>query len=190
MTTFTFVDQEYTTSSGFASYLTPRSVYTVPSGKIARIKMDSVNISSNGSTYFAQGTFILFSDGANVHRKHMFGYFSSGGSTAATIGWYNPADFGGMIHAENGTSTIRYHAPMNAQPRDWVLGGTVESNISLEMGGEGYRTSTNGYGGVSFGPSSFFMKAGEVLKLAATSDTAASTAKYVNARLAIWLEDE
>ena len=190
MTTFTFVDQEYTTSSANTGYLTPRSVYTVPSGKIARIKMDSVNLSTNGSTYFSQGTFILFSDGANVHRKHMYGYYSTGRTDTATIGWYNPADFGGMIHAENGTSTIRYNAPMNTQPGNWVLGGTVESNISTSMSGEGYWTSTNGYGGICFGPSSFFMKAGEVLKLAAAADTDASTAKYVNARLAIWLEDE
>jgi len=190
MTTFTFVDQEYTTSSANTSYLTPRSVYTVPSGKIAKIKMDSVNVSSNGSTYFREGTFILFSDGTNVHRKHMFGFYGGDDTQTATINWYNPIDFGGMVHAENGATSIQYHAPMNAQPRSWVLGGTVESNISINAGGEPYWQNTSSYGGSCYGPSSFFMKAGEVLKLAAAVDTAANTAKYVNARLAIWLEDE
>ena len=191
MTTFTFVDQEYTTSTGGTNYITPSSVYTVPSGKIARIKMDSVNTSNSAAgTYFREGTFILFSDGTNVHRKHMFGWYAGDDTNTATISWYNPIEFGGMNEAENGTSTIRYYAPMNAQPRTWVSGGIVESNINTSVGGEGYWQSVASYGGACFGPSSFYMKAGEVLKLAAAADTANNSAKYVNVRLAIWLEDE
>ena len=51
-------------------------------------------------------------------------------------------------------------------------------------------TGTSGYGGRVFGPEYFFMKENEVLKFSAAVGTNANATKYVNIRLAVFLEDE
>jgi len=195
MTTFSFVDQEYTVSSNNNSYLTPRSIYTVPSGKIAKIHFDSFfithNAAASSATAFKQAGFILYSDGTNVHRKHMYGRFEGAENDIMMVSFYNPMDYSGSRHnSNNGSQSANYEYTMFAQPENFINSGTPETNMSDSSTGYYDFTSNRIYGGRVYGPSDFYMEAGEVLKLNAYANTDNNTTKYFNVRLAIFLEDE
>tara|TARA_R100000030_G_scaffold28734_2_gene21233 strand:- start:8727 stop:9314 length:588 start_codon:yes stop_codon:yes gene_type:complete len=195
MTTFAFVDQEYTVSSNNNSYLTPQNLYTVPSNKIAKIKFDGMfvthNQSGSSSYAFKEVSFMLYSDGTNVHRKHMYGFADTTENNIQMVSFYNPVEYMGSRHnSNNGSQSANYEYSMFAQPQHVVSSGTVDTQISDAPTGHYDFTSTRTNGGRVYGPGTFFMKENEVLKAVAQANTDSNATKYFNFRLAVFLEDE
>ena len=195
MTTFTFVDQEYTVSSNNNSYLTPQDLYTVPSNKIAKIKFDGMfvthNQQGNSSYAFKEVGFMLYSDGTNVHRKHMYGYFDTSENNVQMASFYNPVEYAGSrYNSNNGSQSPNYEYSMFAQPQNVVSSGTVDTQISDSATGHYDYQNDRTKGGRVYGPGTFFMKENEVLKAVAQANTDSNATKYFNFRLAIFLEDE
>lgn len=189
MTTFTFINEEYNTTNGTDSYITPKSIYTVPSNKIARIRFDGMFATHDTTTFFNHASFILFSDGTNVHRKHMYGMGENNDSAMKMISFYNPVLYP-RHSSNNGSQGKEYEYSMYAQPQSFISSGTVETNMNENSTGYYNFTATSGYGGRVFGPEYFFMKENEVLKFSAAVGTNANATKYVNIRCAVFLEDE
>jgi hypothetical protein len=71
MTTFTFVDVEVATVNQSNSYINSQTLYTVPAGKLAKIKFDSVHMSKSTGTSWGEHIFVMWSQGTNVFRKHV-----------------------------------------------------------------------------------------------------------------------
>ena len=194
MTTFAFVDQEYTVSSQANAYLS-QNIYTVPSNKIARIHFVGFfvthNSSASSSTCFKEVSFMLYSDGSNVHRKHMYGYFDTSEGNIQMASFYNPLEYrGSSYRAHNGSQSAMYEYSMFAQPENVVSSGTVDTTISDSGTGHFDYTSTRTYGARVYGPGSFYMKENEVLKCVGRANTDTNDNKYFNVRCAIFLEDE
>ena len=195
MTTFAFVDQEYSqSSSGGAAYIS-ENIYTVPSNKIAKIKFDGFfathNSSTSSSTAFKKVTFMLYSDGTNVHRKHMYGYHNTNDAYVHMASFYNPVEYAGSRHnSNNGSQTRFYEYSMFAQPQNAVSSGTVSTSVSGNPGGDYAFISDSSHGGRVYGPGTFFMKENEVLKCVASVQSDTNDTKYINIRLAVFLEDE
>jgi len=194
MTTFTFVDQEYTVSSQANAYLS-QDIYTVPSNKIAKIHFDGFfvthNSSASSSTSFKEVSFMLYSDGTNVHRKHMYGYFDTGDSNVQMGSFYNPVEYAGSRHnSNNGSQARQVEYTMFAQPQNVVSSGAVDTTMSDAGTGEYIFTADQNYGGRVYGPGSFYMKENEVLKCIGRANTDTNDNKYFNIRLAVFLEDE
>ena len=195
MTTFTFVDQEYTVSSNNNSYLTPQSIYTVPSNKIAKIKFDGFFITHNatGDTNhsFREASFMLYSVGTNVKRKHMYGYFDTGDGNIQMCSFYNPMEYrGSRYNSNNGSQAKQFEYTMFAQPENVMSGGSIDTQISDSGTGNYIYTGTNTYGARVYGPDVFFMKENEVLYCVAGANTNNNNVKYFNVRCAVFLEDE
>tara|TARA_R100001460_G_scaffold81966_1_gene122892 strand:- start:14 stop:601 length:588 start_codon:yes stop_codon:yes gene_type:complete len=195
MTTFAFVDQEYSQSSSGGAANISESIYTVPSNKIAKIKFDGFfathNSSTSSSTSFKKVTFMLYSDGTNVHRKHMYGYHNTGDTAVHMVSFYNPVEYAGSRHNSNNGSQGRVvEYTMFAQPENAVSSGTVSNPVNGNPVGNYNFQATSSYGARVYGPGTFFMKENEVLKCVATVQSDTNDTKYINIRLAVFLEDE
>lgn len=188
MTTYSFVNQEYT-SSGTTAYVTPQTIYTVPTGKIARVKFDMV-MQNNLNTSMGYGAFLITSAGTNIFRKHAYGTFDSGNSGIKSASWYNPMDQRNL-EGYGGTNTNPYYNyTESAQPENWLSGGSLDTTMHDTVRGYGFPNNQN-YGTKYWGPSEWYMAAGEVLKYQArNSDTSGSSDTYYhNVRLMVFLED-
>ena len=89
MTTFAFVNVEatYQTSANSINH-GEKTIYTVPSGKLAKIKFDSFHMSINGTSNKIDKLYwILYSQnsGATTLRKHMVGEGFNADSTVRTM---------------------------------------------------------------------------------------------------------
>ena len=194
MTTFAFANVEYS-SYGAASFQHgEQTIYTVPSGKLAKIKFDSYHFSLDGTDKrFADVLWALYSQNSSstAVRKHMVGHADFGGGTTALAAFYNPSNFNGL-DAETGQQTAVYTNRLHsAQPETFVYNNQVQ-----DFGNQTYfgNWTSQNQGATVYGPETFFMAAGEVLKLrtlSVCSSSAASAActRYTNMRCAVWLED-
>ena len=191
MTTFAFANVEatYQTSTGSLNH-GEQTIYTVPSGKLAKIKFDSFHMSINGTSNKIEKLYwVLYSQnsGATTLRKHMVGEGFTDNSNVRTISFYNPADFTTVPYDKGGTiSNPSYGKTMNAVPENFPANNTPQNiNDSLRE----HQWNTQGYGTFTHGPETFFMGAGEVLKLRAKDSLSAGANRFTNMRCAIWLED-
>jgi hypothetical protein len=188
MTTFTFVDVEVATVNANPTYINQQVLYTVPSGKIAKIKFDSVHISKSTGTGFSVHIFVMYSQGTNVIRKHVVGYADTPSSDVATLNYYNPKDWTN-VQTAGGTASISTAYTMSTQPQSWIdssnnIDTTFDDNL---VGYPNYTTADNGTR--VYCPETFFMKAGEVLKYSDKLENVTGGHRYTNMRLAVWLED-
>lgn len=194
MTTFSLVDNNTTIlSSNTSGYSYNNSLYTVPTGKIARIQFDSCHMRVDGGGEMQQTAWGVWSKPDAVVRKHyMASYYGNGTSNyLKTVHWYpngsNHSPF--TTQAGYGAST-RYFFTASAQMEDWVSSsGAVTGNDGVYVGHKSDEGS-EGYGSQLWGPDSFYCKAGEQLLFTAYSSVSSTSTVYMNLRLAVWLEDE
>lgn len=189
MTTYSFVDQEFTmTKIGANAYLQGDTVYTVPSGKIAKIQFDSFHLSQSSDNTFNLHNFTLYSQGTNIIRKHFFGDYNFSNGDISSIHYYDTNNFA-QTPNNNGNAAERYAYTHSAQSQDWSRNGTVntspDSNVQLA------NFIGSGQGNRSNGPSYWYMDAGEVLKVISRCEFPATIAGnlYTNIRLMVFLED-
>jgi len=193
MTTYSFINQEYTDTfaTNTTSYLDETNVYTVPSGKVARIRFDSVHLSSSANLTMDTHFFMLYSDGTNIHRKHTLGLTNTSGSNSdqRTISYYNPLIYP-KYGAVGGSTTPQVEYSMSAQPQAWISSGTVDTTPDNNIVGQ-YAYGNNNYGSRVYGPSEWYMGAGEVLKAIGrfSLNLSGSGSVYHNIRLMAFLED-
>lgn len=194
-TTFTFQEQNFTTTSSGGSgfgYLHDQTIYTVPTGKIAKVKFDSLHVTNTGNCSIGGVHFICYTRATNMARKHVYGKWDDNSSNTFTCHLYNPADYQGSHtpgYGGSGTS-IYYDKTMNGQPEAWYNGNSIDA--TLDSGTRGVHTPNNqGYGSIVLCPETFFLPAGDVLKYNSVYyDTiGTATTYYTNIRFAIWLED-
>ena len=191
MTTFAFanVEASYYTSTGSLNH-GEQTIYTVPAGKLAKIKFDSFHMSIEGTSNKIDKLYwILYSQNSSstTLRKHMAGEGFIDDSGVRTISFYNPADFTTVPYDKGGTtSNPSYGKLMNAVPENFASNNQAQNiNDSLR----GYTWSSSGYGTFTHGPETFFMGAGEVLKLRAKDSLSSGANRFTNMRCAVWLED-
>ncbi len=190
MTTFAFANVEaaYYTTTGSLSH-GEQTIYTVPAGKLAKIKFDSFHMSINGTSNMIEKLYwILYSQNssATTLRKHMVGEGFIDNGDVRTISFYNPADFTTVPYDKGGSTTPAYGKIMNAVPEDFASNNQPQNiNDSLRE----QQWSTQGYGTFTHGPETFFMGAGEVLKLRAKDSLSSGANRFTNMRCAVWLED-
>ena len=191
MTTYSFINQEYTdTFSGNTSYLDETNVYTVPSGKVARIKFDSVHLSTSANLTMDTHFFMLYSDGTNIHRKHTLGLSQHSGTNSdqRTISYYDPKTYP-VYGSVGGNTTPQFEYSMSASPQGWVNSGTVDTTPDNNIVGA-FAYAQSNYGSRVYGPSEWYMGAGEVLKaIGRFSVSSGSGSVYHNIRLVAFLED-
>jgi len=192
MTTFAFANVEASYGSGGTSLSHPeQTIYTVPAGKLAKIKFDSYHMSINTTNRLINKMYwILYSQNSSstTLRKHMVGEAYNTDTGVRTMSFYNPADFTTLPIAEGGaTGNPRYGKFMNAVPENFVSNNVSQNiNDSLRMA----TWSVQGEGAFVHGPETFFMGAGEVLKLRTKDALNSSDAsRFTNMRCAVWLED-
>ena len=189
MTTYSFVNQEFTyTNSGSNSYLQGNTVYTVPSGKIAKVKFDSFHLSQSADSTFNNSSVLFYSQGTNSRVKHMFLSYRGDTGDASSLHWYNPMDYRSSSFAVGGSTTNRYDYTMSAMNQDWSRNGTVDTTPDAN---QIYDLAQSAEGTKSLGPDYWSMGAGEVLKIISQSEFAStpSGSFYGNARLMVFLED-
>ena len=191
MTTFAFANVEaaYYTSSGSLQH-GEQTIYTVPAGKLAKIKFDSFHMSIEGTSNKIDKLYwILYSQNSSstTLRKHMVGEGFNQDSNVRTISFYNPADFTTVPFERGGdTGNPYYGKTMNAVPENFSSNNSPGNiNDSLRE----YQWSNTGYGTFTHGPETFFMGAGEVLKLRAKDSLSTGANRFTNMRCAVWLED-
>ena len=189
MTTFAFANVEYSSYGAGSFQHGEQTIYTVPSGKLAKIKFDSYHMSVDGTSQrFQDVAWALYSQNSSstTVRKHMIGHGDFGGGNAALTAFYNPSDFSGldaMTGQQTAVYTNRLHS---AQPESFVSNNQVQNfNDALYFGNW---TSQN-QGSTVYGPETFFMAAGEVLKVRTITKCTAACTRTTNMRCAIWLED-
>ncbi len=188
MTTFSFINVE-TSNYGGLSYNHPnQTIYTVPSGKLAKIKFDSFHMSMDTTNdIFTSAYWLMWSEGTNVLRKHWFGYGETlNENHVRSMSFYNPADFNG-VESITGSTSVYENRTMNAMPEEWISNGSIYNFNDGTRGEVNYRN--NGGGNMAYGPDTFFMEAGEVLRFKVKSRTNVSATRYSNIRCAVWLED-
>ncbi len=189
MTTYSFVNEEFTyTNSGSNIYLEGNTVYTVPSGKIAKVKFDSFHLSQSADNTFNNTTAMLYSQGTNSRRKHMFLSYRGDTDQASSLHWYNPMDYRSTSFGSIGSSGTRFDFTMSAMNQDWSRNGTVDTTPD---GSQIYDQPQSLEGSKSLGPDYWYMEAGEVLKVIAQGEFASNPSGnfYGNARLMVFLED-
>ena len=190
MTTFAFVDLEIATVNQTTSYIDQQTLYTVPTGKLAKIKFDSVHVSKTSSSAYQDHIFVMYSQGTNVMRKHIVGFAVNTGTNTRTISYYNPSDWSVQPTASGPTGSVYQQHSMSAQPNQWInTDGTIDSTLIPDLQGyPEYNTSVSS-GARVYCPETFFMKAGEVLKYSDALNGLTGGYRYTNMRLAVWLED-
>lgn len=190
MTTFSFINVEATFSGGTSLNHGEQTLYTVPAGKLAKIKFDSYHTSVSSTGNMISGKYWLMysqnSANSTTLRKHMFGAGDNNESSIRSFSFYNPADFKGQDVRIGSNTGIYEDRLMNAQPENWV-----NSNEAIDFNDSARASSwsTQGYGAQTYGPETFFMAAGEVLKLRTKTVCNGSLTRYTNMRCAVWLED-
>ena len=188
MTTYAFEDNTFTyTKSSANMYLQGNTVYTVPTGKIAKVEFDSFHLSQTANNTFNTNNVLFYSTGTNAIRKHMFLFYNGSSGDHSSLHWYNPYNYGRLDAMYGGTSDL-YARTMSSQPQDWSVNGTIDTTPDSNTVDISYSSST---GSMSYGPRYFFMKAGEILKVIARGEfaTPISGDMYGNARFMIFLED-
>lgn len=189
MTTFAFSNVVY--SSYGAGYFQhgEQSVYTVPSGKLAKIKFDSYHISiDTTSAKFQDVAWALYSqnNSSTAVRKHMVGHADFGGGVGRVTTFYNPSDFNGLDAMTGQQTAVYTNRLMSAQPENMVSNNQVQNfNDQTFMS----TWNSQNQGATVYGPETFFMAAGEVLKVRTLSSCTAACTRFANMRCAIWLED-
>lgn len=189
MTTYSFEDKEYTyTKSSDWIYLQGNTVYTVPTGKIAKLEFDSFHISQSADNQYGQTSVLFYTEGTNIKRKHNFLYYNGADGDVSSLHWYNPTNYA-RIDVSGGPTSIQYNSTMVSQPQDWSRNGTVDTTPDENTAQVGFQGSN--YGARVLGPSYFYMKAGEVLKVISVSrfGSAPSGNLYGNSRFMVFLED-
>ena len=189
MTTYAFEDDTFTyTKSGANIYLQGDTVYTVPSGKIAKIEFDSFHLSQSADDTFNTNHVLFYSTASNIRRKHMFFLYRGSSGDVSSIHWYNPSNYGGVDSVGGGT-TEKFNYTMSAQPQDWSRNGTVDTTPDSNVVNDVFAASSSG--ARAYGPRYFYMTAGEVLKVIARGEFASTPSSnfYGNARFMIFLED-
>ena len=190
MTTFAFVDVEIATVNQSTSYINQQTLYTVPTGKLAKIKFDSVHVSKTSDEAYQDHAFIMYSQGTNIVRKHIVGYAVNTGTQARTISYYNPSDWSVQPTASGPTGGVYQQHSMSTQPQQWVnTDGTIDSTLIPDLQGYPQYSNQFTYGARVYCPETFFMKAGEVLKYSDALSGPTGNYRYTNMRLAVWLED-
>ena len=188
MTTYNFEDDTFTyTKSGANIYLGGNTVYTVPTGKIAKVEFDSFHLSQSANDTFNNNNITFYSQTGNAIRKHMFLLYRGSSGDLSSLHWYNPYNYGTQHGAYGGTSDV-YMRTMSSQPQDWSANGTIDTTPDSNTVQTEYNSSI---GAMSFGPRYFYMKAGEILKVIARGEfaTSPSSTFYGNSRFMIFLED-
>jgi hypothetical protein len=193
MTTFTLIDHEVDVhTSGQTVNFQDLTVYTVPSGKVARVQLDSINVSANGGggeiNKFAA---MYWSKPSNAYRKHYTIAYNSNSSSqdVRTISWY-PNWSEAVPPTFVGGSTSYFNYTMNAQMEDWVDANGNFSNDKEIAGGMPTALSSTNAGTRLWAPKQSFLKAGEVIKLNGQVFRSTNNSNlWINTRLAVWLED-
>ena len=189
MTTYSFVDFEATyTKSSANMYLGGNTVYTVPSGKIAKIEFDSFHISQSGNNTFNLANVLLYSEGTNIKRKHTLLFYNGSTGDHSSLHWFNPNVYGRMDTAGGGTN-LQSNSTMSAQPQDWSANGSVDTTPDSNCQHVTFQGSN--FGARVLGPAYWYMEAGEVLKVISRGEFASTISgnMYANARLMVFLED-
>lgn len=193
MTTFAFINNEILLGTAQVLEFTNHTIYTVPSGKVARVQMDSIHLYAKGDAKFEDVAFSIWSKPNNTFCKHITGDYSyrgDGGNSVKTVAFYpNWTVPVTNTFSAGGTNYFNYSA--NAQMENWI-----QQNESFSVDKDvvsGYpdaQTNTNA-GTRLWAPKQFFLSAGEVLKLNGETRTQLNfnTGLYFNTRLAVWLED-
>lgn len=190
MTTFAFINVEASFSGGTSLQHGEQTLYTVPTGKLAKIKFDSYHASVSSTGNMFSGMYWLMYSQNTINnttlRKHMFGMGDTNNSTIRSFSFYNPSDYKGVDTIMGNNTSIYEDRTMNAQPENWV-----NSNEPIDFNDSGRMTnwSDQGYGAQTYGPETFFMAAGEVLKVRTKTVCNGSLTRYTNVRCAVWLED-
>jgi hypothetical protein len=190
MTTFAFINVEASFSGGNSLQHGEQTLYTVPAGKLAKIKFDSYHASVDSTgNQFSSMYWLMYSQNTinnTTLRKHMFGMGDTNNATNRSFSFYNPADFNGVNTIIGQTVGIYENRDMNAQPENWVSSNEpINFNDSARMA----NWTDQGYGAQTYGPETFFMAAGEVLKVRTKTVCNGSLTRYTNMRCAVWLED-
>jgi len=190
MTTFAFANVQASFSGGTSLQHGEQTIYTVPTGKLAKIKFDSYHISVSSTSNTINNTYwALYSQDSSTTaaRKHMYGEsnFGGGESGMRTFSFYNPSDFK-AFEAQYGGQYLHSGKLMSASPENFIYNNVVQ-DFNDSSRGATYTDNTQGT--YVYGPETFFMAAGEVLKLRTKSACNGSLTRYTNMRCAIWLED-
>jgi hypothetical protein len=111
--------------------------------------------------------------------------FGGGESGMRTFSFYNPSDFK-AFEAQYGGQYLHSGKLMSASPENFIYNNVVQ-DFNDSSRGATYTDNTQGT--YVYGPETFFMAAGEVLKLRTKSACNGSLTRYTNMRCAIWLED-
>tara|TARA_R110000803_G_C11879159_1_gene309484 strand:+ start:196 stop:774 length:579 start_codon:yes stop_codon:yes gene_type:complete len=191
MTTFAFINVEASFSGSTTKDHGEQTLYTVPSGKLAKIKFDSYHLSvSSTGNMISDVYWIMYSQNTinnTTLRKHMFGMGDNSGSTIRSFSFYNPVDYKGATTIIGQTAGLYEERTMNAQPYNWVNANeAIDFSASGEMANW---TDQASLGASVYGPETFFMGAGEVLKVRTRSVCNGALTRYTNIRCAVWLED-
>ena len=193
MTSFSFINNEILLGTSQVQEFTNITIYTVPSGKVARVQMDSIHLYAKGDVKFEDVAFTIWSKPSNTFCKHITGDYSFRGDGAHSVktvsfypNWTRPV---ANEFSAAGSNYFSYSA--NAQMQNWVLQNeTFYVDKDVTSGYPDAQTTTNA-GTRLWAPKQFFLSAGEVLKLngETRTDLTSSEGLYFNTRLAIWLED-
>lgn len=187
MTTYSFEDKEYTyTKSGNNAYIQGTTVYTVPTGKIAKIKFDSFHVSQSSDNTFNTSSVLFYSEGTNIIRKHQFLYNNEDQGDISSMHWYNSADY--SKHMSTGGSSATYNYTMSSQNQDWSRNGTIDTTPDSNIQYSNFQSLR---GARHLGPDYFYMKSGEVLKVISqlAFPSTPSGNFYGNSRFMVFLED-
>ncbi len=188
MTTYSLEDKEYTyTISGSNAYIQGVTVYTVPAGKIAKIKFDSFHLSQSSNNTFNTTSVLFYSEGTNIIRKHQFLYNNEDQGDVSSQHWYNSADFSRHV-LSGGSTTVAGNYQMQAQNQDWSANGSIDTTPDSNVQ---YASAQTSRGARHLGPDYFYMKAGEVLKVISQIAFPSGPGGnfYGNSRFMVFLED-
>jgi len=189
MTTFAFANVAANFSGGTTLSHGEQTIYTVGSGKLAKIKFDSfhVSVSSTGNN-MSKCFWALYSQDSSstAVRKHMVGRAFSANSDIRNYSFYNPSDFIQYPPFKHVTGNVQFPRFMAAVPENFISSNQVQNfDDSMRLDDMG----SDNYGATVYGPETFFMAAGEVLKLRTITVCNGSLTRYTNMRCAVFLED-
>jgi hypothetical protein len=195
MTTFTLVDHEVDVHvNGQTANFQEKTVYTVPTGKVARVQLDSINVYADGGAgEIIHMTIMYWSKPNNTLKKFYTASYNSDNSATQyvrTISWYpnwtqpDPSNF------SSGAANY-FSYSMNAQMEDWVDSNGNFSNDKDAYAGMADAQQSVNRGTRLWAPKQSFLKAGETIKFNGQAYRSTNNNYlWVNTRLAVFLEDE
>jgi len=190
-TTFTLVDTTYSKTSSTNHYIAPTTLYTVPSGKIAKVRFEGLYVltPSNRMNTFAFTLFKQSQSNSSMYERYGSFRYQQTATGAFSVAFYAPWEKTHDLHNGFSSTSSFLMSGGSAELENWLSSGVPNTTPGDAWRGFVTSSSATGDGAHCMVNKDFYLKAGDVLKGNGVCTLDSSSTLYYTPKFAIWLED-